>query len=191
MTTTVTLDYKPVINTSQELFERICQENPELKLERTQTGELVIMAPTGGETGRHNVEMSSQFVVWNKQTQLGVVFDSSTGFILPNGANRAPDVAWLTKSRWNNLTVAQKEKFIPLCPDFVLELLSPSDSLKSTQAKMREYRLNGSRLGWLINRKRREVEIYRPGKPVEVVQSPQFLSGEDVLPGFILNLQGI
>ena len=191
MTTTVTLDYKPVINTSQELFEVICQENPELRLERTQTGELVIMAPTGGETGRYNAKMSSQFVVWNEQAQLGEVFDSSTGFILPNGANRAPDVAWVTKSRWNSLTTAQKEKFIPLCPDFVLELLSPSDSLKTTQAKMREYIANGSRLGWLINRKRSEVEIYRPGKPVEVVQFSQSLSGEDVLPGFILNLQRI
>ncbi len=191
MTTTVTLDYKPVINTSQELFEGICQENPELRLERTQTGELVIMAPTGGETGRYNAEMNFQFKLWNKQVQLGVVFDSSTGFILPNGANRAPDVAWLTKSRWNSLTTAQKEKFIPLCPDFVLELLSPNDSLKTTQAKMREYIANGSRLGWLINRKRKEVEIYRPGKPVEVVQFSQSLSGEDVLPGFTLNLQGI
>ncbi len=188
---TLTLDYTPIIKTSQGLFERICQENPELRLERTQTGELVIMAPTGGETGRHNVEMSSQFVVWNKQTQLGEVFDSSTGFILLNGANRSPDVAWVTKSRWNSLTVAQKETFIPLCPDFVLELLSPSDSLKTTQAKMREYRLNGCRLGWLINRKRSEVEIYRPGRPVEVIQFSQSLLGEDVLPGFILNLQGI
>ena len=191
MTTTVTLDYKPVINTSQELFEGICQENPELRLERTQTGELVIMAPTGGETGRYNSEMNFQFRLWNKQTQLGEVFDSSTGFILPNGANRSPDVAWVTKSRWNSLTVAQKEKFIPLCPDFVLELLSPSDSLKTTQAKMREYMANGCRLGWLINRKRSEVEIYRPGKPVEVIQFSQSLLGEDVLPGFILNLQGI
>lgn len=189
--TTVTIDYKPIIQTSQELFEGICQENPELRLERTQTGELVIMAPTGGETGRQNAEMTFQFKLWNKQTQLGEVFDSSTGFILPNGANRAPDVAWLTKSRWNSLTVAQKEKFIPLSPDFVLELLSPSDSLKNTQAKMREYMENGSRLGWLINRKRQEVEIYRPGKPVEVVQFSQSLSGEDVLPGFILNLQEI
>ncbi len=145
--TTLTLDYTPIIKTSQGLFERICQENPELRLERTQTGELVIMAPTGGETGRHNVEISSKFVVWNEQTQLGEVFDSSTEFILPNGANRSPDVAWVTKSRWNSLTVAQKETFIPLCPDFVLELLSSSDSLKTTQAKMREYRLNGCRLG--------------------------------------------
>ena len=129
--------------------------------------------------------------LWNEETELGEVFDSSTGFTLPNKADRSPDVSWVEKSRWSALTPEQREKFIPLCPDFVLELVSPSDSLKKSQEKMQEYMENGCRLGWLINRKKREVEIYRPGQDVEVLQSPLTLSGENVLPGFVLNLQKI
>jgi Uma2 family endonuclease len=149
------------------------------------------MPPTGGETGKRNASINAQLWLWNERTRLGEIFDSSTGFALPNGADRSPDAAWVEQSRWNSLTPEQKEKFIPLCPDFAAELMSPTDSLKTTQGKMREYLENGCRLGWLINRKRREVEIYRSGEEVKVLPSPQALSGEDVLPGFTLNLERI
>lgn len=187
----VTLNLNSIIQLNSEQFYQICQENPELKLERNAKGELIVMAPTGGETGKRNLTVGALLWLWNEQTQLGEVFDSSTGYILPNGANRSPDASWIEKSRWETLTPEQKEKFIPLCPDFVIELLSPTDSLRNTQEKLREYLENGCRLGWLINRKKQEVEIHRPGQSVEVLQSPQSLSGEDVLPGFVLNLQTI
>lgn len=127
-------------------------------------------------------------MIWNRQTQLGVGFDSSTCFKLPNGANRSPDVAWIKKDRWNALTPEEQEKFPPIAPDFVLELMSPSDTLRETQEKMQEYIDNGVKLGWLINLKTRQVEISRLGEPVEILTSPPQLSGEDVLLGFILNL---
>ena len=149
------------------------------------------MPPTGGETGKRNVNLILQIALWNEQTQVGEVFESSTGFSLPNGADRSPDVSWVKKARWDALTKEQREKFIPLCPDFVIEILSPTDRLKKTQEKMQEYLENGCSLGWLINRKNQEVEVYRPNQEVEVLKSPQTLSGEDVLPGFILNLQKI
>ena len=189
--TQITLDLNPIIKLTEEQFFQLCQENSDLKLERNTKGELIVMPPTGGETGKSNSNVNLQLGVWNEQTQLGEVFDSSTGFTLPNKANRSPDASWVEKSRWEALTSEQREKFIPLCPDFVIELLSPSDSLSKTQEKMQEYLDNGCRLGWLIKRKKQEVEIYRPGKEVEVLKSPQTLSGEDVLPGFTLNLQPI
>ena len=189
--TAITLNLNSIINLTAEDFYQLCQENPDLKLERNAKGRLIVMPPTGGESGRKNVKLIVQVDLWNEQTQLGEVFDSSTGFTLPNQADRSPDVSWVEKSRWEALTPAEKEKFIPLCPDFVIELLSPSDSLKNTQEKMIEYIENGCRLGWLINRKKQEVEIYRPGKDVEILQFPLTLSGESVLPGFVLNLQKI
>ncbi|MBE9215380.1 Uma2 family endonuclease [Plectonema cf. radiosum LEGE 06105] len=189
--TSLTLNLDSIIKLTQEQFYKLCEANPELKLERNAQGELIVMPPTGGETGRSNVNLILQVAKWNEQNQLGEVFDSSTGFILPSGANRSPDVSWVEKSRWDALTKEEKEKFIPLCPDFVIEIMSPSDNLKKLQNKMEEYIENGCRLGWLINRKKQEVEIYRPGKEVEVLQLPQTLSGEDVLPGFVLNLQKI
>lgn len=147
------------------------------------------MPPTGGETGNRNSEINADFVIWNRQTQLGKVFDSSTCFKLPNGADRSPDVAWVAKERWEGLIPEQREKFPPLAPDFVLELMSPTDSLEAAQAKMREYMDNGVRLGWLIDRKQRQVEIYRPSYPPEILQTPTALSEESVLPGFVLNLE--
>lgn len=189
--TAITLNLNSIIKLTSEQFYQLCEENPELKLERNANGELIVMPPTGGETGKRNVKLTTQLDVWNEQTELGEVFDSSTGFTLPNKADRSPDASWVEKSRWSALTPEQREKFIPLCPDFVIELVSPSDSLKKTQEKMQEYMENGCRLGWLINRKKREVEIYRPGQDVEVLQSPLTLSGENVLPGFVLNLQKI
>ena len=189
--TAITLNLNSIIKLTSEQFYQLCEENPDLKLERSANGELIARPPTGGETGKRNLTAGAQLWTWNEQTELGEAFDSSTGFTLPNKADRSPDVSWVEKSRWSALTPEQKDKFIPLCPDFVIELLSPSDSLKKTQEKMQEYMENGCRLGWLINRKKREVEIYRPGQDVEVLQSPLTLSGENVLPGFVLNLQKI
>jgi Uma2 family endonuclease len=189
--TVFTLNLNSVIQLTREQFYQICGENPDLKLERNAAGELIIMSPTGGETGRSNSNVNAQVWFWNDQNQLGEVFDSSTGFTLPNGADRSPDVAWVEKSRWDTLNKEQKEKYIPLCPDFVIEILSPNDSLPKTQHKMPEYINNGCRLGWLINRKKQEVEIYRPQQDVEIIKSPQTLLGENVLPGFVLNLQKI
>ncbi|KAB8331122.1 Uma2 family endonuclease [Scytonema tolypothrichoides VB-61278] len=189
--TALTLNLNSVIQLTREQFYQLCEENSDLKLERNAQGELIIMPPTGGETGRSNVNLILQVASWNEKKELGEVFDSSTGFTLPNGADRSPDVSWVEKSRWDALTKEQKEKFIPLCPDFVIEILSPNDSLKKTQKKMQEYMENGCRLGWLINRKKQEVEIYRPEQHVEVLKLPQTLSGENVLPGFILNMQKI
>src|SRR4028118_2275149 len=187
----LTLNLDPIIQLTSEQFYQLCQANADLKLERNGNGELLVMPPTGGETGKRNSNINAQLWLWNQQTQLGEVFDSSTGFTLPNKADRSPDASWVEKTRWSALTPEQTEKFIPLCPDFVIELVSPSDSLKKSQEKMQEYMENGCRLGWLINRKKREVEIYRPGQDVEVLQSPLTLSGENVLPGVVLNLQKI
>lgn len=187
--TAITVNLNPIIQLTDNQFYQLCRENPEVKFERNAKGELLIMPPTGGETGNHNFEISVEFGIWNRQTKLGICFDSSTCFKLPNGANRSPDVAWIRKERWNALTSQEQEKFPPIAPDFVLELMSPSDSLRETQAKMQEYIDNGVKLGWLINPKMRQVEIFCIGKPIEILASPQELSGEDVLPGFILNLQ--
>ena len=189
--TTLTLNLNPIIKLTDDQFFQLCQENENIRLERTAKGELIIMSPAGGETGNRNAGLTAQVWMWNDKNKLGEVFDSSTGFKLPNGANRAPDVAWVKLERWNALTPEQQKKFPPLCPDFVVELLSPSDSLKETQDKMREYRDNGALLGLLINRKNRQVEIYRPGAEVEVLDNPTQVSGEPVLPGFVLNLASI
>jgi Uma2 family endonuclease len=189
--TALTLNLNSIIKLTDEQFYQLCQDNETLRFERNSKGELIIMPPTGGETSNRNAGLTAQIWVWNEQTQLGKVFDSSGGFKLPNGADRSPDASWVKLERWNALTPEQKTKFAPLCPDFVVELLSPSDSLKDTQEKMKEYRDNGARLGWLINRKSRQVEIYRQEQGVEVVENPVTLSGEDVLPGFLLYLASI
>ena len=187
--TAVTLNLKPIIELTDDQFYQLCRSNPDVKFERNAKGEIVIMSPTGGETGNWNFEIAVDFGIWHRQTPLGVCFDSSTCFKLPNGSDRSPDVAWIRIERWNELTSEEKEKFPPIAPDFVLELMSPNDSLRDTQAKMQEYMDSGVRLGWLINPKTRRVEIYRQGQPPEILQSPTELSGEDVLPGFVLNLQ--
>jgi Uma2 family endonuclease len=189
--TALTVNFNSVIKLTDEQFYQLCQDNETLRFERTATGELIIMSPAGGETSNRNAGLTAQLWVWNEPTKLGKVFDSSGGFKLPNGADRSPDAAWVKLESWNALTPEQQTRFVPLCPDFVVELLSPSDSLTETQKKMKEYRDNGARLGWLINRKSRQVEIYRPGQDVEVLESPASLSGEDVLPGFVLNLEPI
>jgi Uma2 family endonuclease len=189
--TALTLNLNSIIKLTSDQFYQLCAANPNLKLERNANGELIAMSPTGGETGKRNSNINLQLGIWNERTQMGELFDSSTGFTLPNQAERSPDAAWIEKFRWEALTAEQREKFIPLCPDFVIELLSPGDSLSKTQEKMREYMENGCRLGLLINRRNRQVEIYRLGKEVEVLNAPSSISGEDVLPGFILNMQPI
>ena len=179
------------IDLTDEQFFQLCQDNQDYQFERTASGEIIIMPPTGGETGNRNFEITVGLGIWNKQYNLGKGFDSSSGFKLPNGANRSPDASWVKQERWEALSPQQKRKFIPLCPDFVVELLSPTDSLKPTQAKMQEYIDNGAKLGWLIDPKTKKVEIYRQGKQVEILQNPATLSGEEVLPGFVLNLSSV
>jgi Uma2 family endonuclease len=189
--TAITLNLEPAIHLTDEQFYQLCQANRDVRFERTAEGELIVMPPTGGETGNRNSEMNFQLRAWNKQSRLGKVFDSSTGFKLPNGADRSPDAAWVRLERWEALTPEQRQKFPPLAPDFVIELRSATDELKPLQAKMQEYRDRGVRLGWLLDPQRRIVEIYRIGTDVEVIQSPTTLSGEDVLPGFVMDLSEI
>ncbi|MCA1991683.1 MAG: Uma2 family endonuclease [Coleofasciculus sp. S288] len=187
----LTLQFPPVLNLSDEQFEQLATANQDLRLELTAKGELIIMPPTGGETGDRNFELAGQLWYWNRQTRLGKAFDSSTGFRLPKGGTRSPDVSWVRMERWNDLSQEQRKKFLPLCPDFVAELVSESDELEDAQQKMQEYLENGLRLGWLIIPKLEQVEVYRPSPAVEVLQSPTSLSGEEVLPGFVLDLQPI
>jgi Uma2 family endonuclease len=189
--TALVLNLQPTLQLTEEEFEQICRVNRDLRLERTAKGELIVMPPTGGETGRRNLGLAAQLWNWSQSNSLGIAFDSSTGFTLPNGAIRSPDASWVALERWQALTPLQRRKFIPLCPDFAIELLSPTDELRDTQAKMQEYLANGLRLGWLINPDSKQVEIYRPGQPVEILQNPASLSGENVLTGFALNLSGI
>lgn len=176
-------------------FEQIAVVDKINKLELTASGELIVMPPTGGDTGRKNSDLNFQIVNWSKQNDTGVCFDSSTLFILPNGARRSPDVSWLLKSRWNQLSAEDQRKFPPITPDFVIELVSPSDTsltgYKELQFKMQEYIDNGLRLGWLINPDAKVVEIYRLNQPVEIVSNPNVLSGEKVLSGFTLDLTEI
>ncbi len=173
---------------SDEQFFQLCQDNRDLRLERNARGDLIIMPPTGGETGNSNAGITAQLWLWNNLHKLGVVFDSSTGFKLPNGADHSPDAAWIPLEKWQALTPQQKERFLPLSPDFVIELMSPNDNIETARKKMQEYLDNGTRLGWLINRKTREVEIYRQGQAVEILTNPESLSGENMLPEFSLNL---
>jgi Uma2 family endonuclease len=173
-----------------ELFE-FCAANRDLRIERTADGELLIMPPTGGETGRRNFDLIGQFAGWVRRDGTGLGFDSSTGFLLPNGAERAPDLAWVTKSRWDALSDLQRRKFPPLCPDFVLELRSPSDKIAEQSAKLEEYIACGARLGWLLDPDGRRVHVYRPGRAVEIVEGATELRGDPELPGLVLDLRSI
>lgn len=184
----ITLEIPSYFIVSQEQFELLAIANRDLRLERSPNGELIIMPPTGGTTGKRNAKLITYFVNWNEQMQLGEVFDSSTAFRLPNGSNRSPDVAWVNRDRWQSLTSEQQDSFPPLCPDFVVELPSESDSLKSLQDKMQEYLENGLLLGWLIDIQNQTVEVYRPQESHEVLQKPSLLKGELVLPYFSINL---
>ena len=189
--TTLAIALQPTLELTDEQFEEICRHNRDLRLERSARGELIIMPPTGGETGHRNFKLAVRLGNWSEQNNLGLAFDSSTGFKLPNGAIRAPDAAWVKRDRWLALTPAQRQKFIPLCPDFAIELRSPSDELEDVRAKMREYQDNGLQLGWLIDPKNQTVEIYRAQQAPELLMNPATLSGENLLPGFSLDLSGI
>jgi Uma2 family endonuclease len=190
--TAITLDLSSVVKLTDEQYYKLATAHQDLRMERNADGTIEIMAPTGGNTGKRNFKLTTQLGKWVEQNiDLGEGFDSSTEFKLSNGANRCPDASWVSRQRWEALTPEEREKFPPLCPDFVIELRSPSDSLQRLQEKMREYRENGTRLGWLIDPQNRKVEIYRMGKEVEVLENPATLSGENVLPGFVLNLRSL
>jgi len=165
-------------------FYQLCADNPELRLELTAKRELLIMSPTGGKTGRRNARLTERLARWAEEDATGVTFDSSTGFTLPNGAKRSPDASWVKRERWESLSEEQQEGFVPLCPDFVVELRSRRDRLATLQAKLEEYVENGARLGWLIDPAVKRVYVYEPGKAVERLEKPESLSGEPVLRGF-------
>ncbi|MGO9833401.1 MAG: Uma2 family endonuclease [Polyangiaceae bacterium] len=170
-----------------ELFE-LCARNRNLHIEQTSEGEVIVMSPTGGDSGRRNFLLIVQLGAWAARDGTGVGFDSSTGFLLPNGAERAPDASWLRRDRWDALTGEQRRKFVPLCPDFVVELRSPSDDLAELEAKMDEYVACGARLGWLIDVEAKRAWIYRPGRPVESLENAQTLTADPELPGLVLDL---
>lgn len=179
------------LEVSDDQFFDFCRMNEDLRIERTAQNEIVIMPGTGGRTGNRNMRLGARLFNWALDDGSGEVFDSSTGFILPNSAIRSPDASWVSKPRLALLTEAQKVKFLPLCPEFVIELRSPSDRLPELRAKMQEYIDNGAQLGWLIDPDARRADVYRPGSPLETLESPETLSAHPVLPGFVLNLREI
>lgn len=188
----IVLDFRAVLKKiGDDEFENFCRHNPDLEIELTKEGELVIMPPTGGETGIRNFSLIFEFGKWLEKHPNGVAFDSSTVFKLPNGAKRSPDLAWVTNEKWNALSAEEKKKFPPLCPDFVVELRPPSDSVKNLQAKMEEYIENGASLGWLIDPIERKVFIYRPDSEIEVLENPNSVSGEPLLKNFSLKMKKI
>ena len=185
------LRFQPAIKlTDDQLFE-FCQQNRDWRIERSAKGEILIMPPAGGDSGARNLELSGQFYNWTKSNGSGVAFDASAGFTLPNGAMRSPDLAWVRRTRLRGLSKQQKQKFLPLCPDFVAEVRSPSDRLKTLQDKMEEYIDNGAQLGWLIDPRQSRVYVYSPGEAVKRLDNPTTLSGDPVLPGFVLRLREI
>ncbi len=181
---------EPEPYTSEE-FAALAADYPDLRMELTREGELVIMPPPFSETGSQNADVTADLVIWNRKTRTGKVFDSSSVFTLPSGAKRSPDTAWIKQDRWDALTEDERQGFSRICPDFVVELRSTTDRLSDVQRKMGEYRDNGAKLGWLLDPKSKRVEVYRPGQEVEILDNPVSLSGEDVLPGFTLDLTGI
>jgi Uma2 family endonuclease len=187
----LTIHLSPALDLTDDQFFELCQINSDLRLERNAKGDIIVMPPTGGETSNRNQEVTRQLGNWAKRDGTGAAFDSSAGFKLPNGADRSPDAAWTSHQRLAQLTPEQKKKFIPLCPDFVIELLSPTDSLAATQAKMVEYIDNGARLGWLINADARRVYVYRPQSPMAELKDVTRVSGDPELPGFTLDLEDI
>ena len=179
---------RPVIDMDEEQFFQFCQLNRDLQIERTAGGDIVIMAPEAGSSGRGSSKLVAMFEQWAERDGTGQVFGSSTGFNLPNGATRSPDVAWVRNDRLDALTEEEWQKFLPLCPDFVLELRSPSDAMGALQKKMEEYRENGAQLGWLLDPVDKRVHVYRPGAAVEVLDNPASVAGEPVLRGFVMDV---
>ena len=189
--TSLVLQFDPVIRMDDDRFFEFCQINRHLRIERTAQGEVIIMPPAGGETGSRNANLTLQVGMWAKRNGTGVAFDSSVGFTLPNGATRSPDASWVLRMRLAVLSPAQKTKFLPLCPDFAVELASPSDSLSTLRTKMAEYIANGAQLAWLLLPETHTVHVYRPNVPVEVLPSVGLIKGDPVLPGFTLDLSDI
>lgn len=187
----LTLHIRPALDWSDDQFFAFCRQNDEMRIEQTAQGELLIMQSTGFETGSRNSEISHQLGNWVRQDGTGVAVDSSTGFVLSNGAKRSPDAAWVLRSRLAVLTPEQKRKFLPLCPDFVIELRSPSDSLSPIREKMQEYIDNGARLGWLIDTSEQSVYVYRPETEVDVLAGESSVCATPELPGFTLDLAPI
>ncbi|MEO0014339.1 MAG: hypothetical protein RLZZ535_2728 [Cyanobacteriota bacterium] len=185
------LQISPVWEMSADSFFDFCQLNSHLSIERTATGKLIIMSPAGSETGNRNFKLIQQLANWTDRDGSGIGFDSSAGFTLPNGSTRSPDASWIKLTKWNSLSAPQKTKFAPICPDFVVELRSPSDNLKMLQDKMQEYIDNGVSLGWLIDRTTRQVCVYTPDSKVKSLDNPQTISGELTLSGFVLDLAKI
>ena len=185
------LHLRPAVELTDDQFFALCAINRDLRLERTTEGDIIIMPPTGFATGSRNADITAQVRNWAKLDGKGAVGDSSTGFKLPNGAERSPDTAWVLLTRLAELTSEQKLKFLPLSPDFLIELKSPTDRLEDVLAKMAEYIENGVPLGWLINPQTKRVHIYRPGKAIEVLEAPSQVSGDPELPGFVLDLREI
>jgi Uma2 family endonuclease len=184
------VDFSPLATkVSDEEFAELCRLNPELQFERTSQGELVVVSPTGGKTGRRNAWLIARITNWAEEDGTGQVFDSSTLFSLPNSARRSPDVAWVRNDRWNVLSSQEQDEFPPICPDFIVELRSRTGRLTSLKEKMEEYIANGARLGWLIDPLERKVHVYRPGLLLEVLDNPQTISGDPLLKDFILDLR--
>ena len=187
----VVLHWPPSMRLVNDQFFEFCQANKELRIERTTQGDCEIMAPTGGETGLRNAGLTAQLYNWAEREGSGVVFDSSSGFVLPNGAIRSPDVSWVKRTRLAALTSEQKQRFLPLCPDFVIELRSPSDNLKALQDKMQEYIENGASLGWLIDTEANQVLVFQPQQKLISLEQPEVMLAEEVLKGFELDMQKI
>jgi Uma2 family endonuclease len=179
------------IHLTDEQFYRLCEDNPELRLELTAEGELIVMSPTGSKTGLRNSRLTTQLGEWARKHGNGVAFDSSTGFSLPNGSKRSPDASWLSRERWDALTAEEQEGFAPVCPDFVVELRSPRDSVDALKKKMSEYIDNGASLGWLVDPIEKRVHVFRPGERVQCLESPSRLEGDPILSGFVLDLDDI
>ena len=191
-----TLPYRLVLDISaldmtEDQFFKLCSDNGDLRLELTAKRELIVMPPAGATTSGRNSDVIADLVIWARQDGTGKTFESSVGFTLPNGAVLSPDASWILWPRWNALAETEQDRFPHICPDFVIELRSPSDRLAVAQAKMVEYMENGARLGWLIDPQNRRVYVYRPGEPVATLEEPDTVSGDPLLPGFVLDLQRI
>jgi Uma2 family endonuclease len=176
---------------SDDDFFEFCRENADARIEMDANGDIEIMPPAGSETGIKNFKLTGIFWVWVEKDGSGEGFDSSTGFTLPNGAKRSPDLSWMTLEKWNSIPKAKRKKFAPVCPDFVVELRSETDALETLQAKMKEYIENGASLGWLIDAGKRKVYVYLPNAKIEILNNPKEISGEPLLKGFTLNLKEI
>ncbi|MFB2938029.1 Uma2 family endonuclease [Aerosakkonemataceae cyanobacterium BLCC-F154] len=188
----IVLRMPPQLQMTDEQFFEFCQVNQDLQIEQNKLGELLIMPPTGSDSGNREARIIQQLMNWADEDGTGIAFSSSAGFTLSTGAKRSPDASWIKLERWNSLTSEQQQKFAPICPDFVVELRSPSDNLKPLQEKMEEYMKEpGIQLGWLIDRKNRRVYIYLPNQEIEILDNPETVSGDRVLPGFVLNMNKV